>query len=178
MTFHQLRVKILCLLGLAIDIHSKGEWPSNALSNFYPHRFKIDGVRCESMEGFLQSLKTPSIAEQKEICGLSGKDAKKRSTDNWKSDQILFWNGGRGIKRDTDQFQGLVRKAYRAMFEQCPEFYEALKATGNKRLFHSIGNPIQCDTILTEKELCDILTELRLEIQIANMFDKVEKKKQ
>lgn len=177
MTLHQLKVKILCLLGLAIDIHSKGKWPSNALSNFYPHRFKVDGVWCAGMEGFLQSLKTPSIAEQKEICGLSGKEAKMRSTNSWKAEQTLYWNGGRGIRRDSDQFQGLIRKAYRAMFEQCPEFYEALKATENKQLFHSIGNPIQNDTILTENELCDILTELRLEIQITNRFDKTEKKK-
>lgn len=161
---YKAKVKILIWLGLALDIHSKGKWPSNVLSNFYPHRFKIDGVWCASMEGFLQSLKTPSIAEQKEICGLSGKDAKLRSTDDWKADQILYWNGGRGIRRDSDQFQGLVRRAYRAMFEQCPEFCEALKATGNKRLFHSIGNPIQSDTILIEKELCDILTELRKEL--------------
>lgn len=161
---HKAEVKVLTWLGLALDIHSKGKWPSCALSNFYPHRFKIDGIWCASMEGFLQSLKSSSIAEQKEICGLSGKEAKLRSTDDWKSDQTLYWNGGRGVKRDSDQFQALVRKAYRAMFEQCPEFCKALKATGNKKLFHSIGNPIRNDTILTEKELCDILTELRNEL--------------
>lgn len=177
MTLHQIKVKFLCLLGLAIDIHSKGKWPSKALSNLYPHRFKIDGVWCASMEGFLQSLKTTSMTEQKEICRLTGKEAKMFSTDNWKTDQTLYWNGGRGIKRDSAQFQALVRKAYRAMFEQCPEFYEALKATGNKQLFHSIGNPLQNDIILTEKELCDILTELRLEIQIAKIFDKADCKK-
>lgn len=174
---HKAIVKVLTWLGLALDIHSKGKWPSNALSNFYPHRFKLDGVWCASMEGFLQSLKTPSIAEQTEICGLNGKDAKMRSSDNWKANQTLYWNDSRGIKRDSDQFQALVRKAYRAMFGQCSEFYEALKATGNKKLYHSIGNPLQSDTILTEKELCDILTELRLEIQITNLFDKTEKKK-
>lgn len=173
---HKAKVKILASLGLALDIHSKGKWPSYMLSNFYPHRFKFDGVWCGSVEGFLQSLKTPSMGVQKEICALSGKDAKLRSTDGWKVNQTIYWNGHRTIQRDSDQFQGLIRKAYRAMFEQCPEFYEALKATKNKRLFHSIGNPIQSDTILTEKELCDILTELRLEIQIANLFDKAEKK--
>lgn len=98
---------------------------------------------------------------QKEICALSGKDAKMRSTDEWKAEQTLYWNGLRSFKRDSDRFQALVRKAYRAMFEQCPKFYEALKASGNKRLYHSIGNPNPKDTILTEKELCDILTELR-----------------
>lgn len=100
MTLHQIKVKILCLLGLAIDIHSKGK------------------------------------------------------------------------------FQGLVRKAYLAMSEQCPEFSEALKATKNKRLFHSIGNPNPKDTILTEKELCDILTELRYDIQLASIFDNLNAKKQ
>lgn len=177
MTLHQIKVKILCLLGLAIDIHSKGKWPSNALSNFYPHRFNFDGVWCGSMEGFLQSLKTPSMSDREEICALSGKDAKLRSTDEWKANQTLYWGEHSSIPRDSDQFQGLVREAYRAMLQQCPEFYEALKATKNKRLFHSIGNPIPSDTILTEKELRDILTELRLEIQIANIFDKAEKKK-
>lgn len=165
MTPHQIKIKILCLLGLALDIHSKGKWPSNALSNFYPHRFKVDGVWCASMEGFLQSLKTSSLAEQKEICGLSGKDAKMRSIDTWKADQTLYWNGGRGIKRDSDQFQGLVRRAYRAMFEQCPKFRETLLATGDKRLFHTIGNPAPQQTILNEKALCDILTELISELK-------------
>ena len=115
------------------------------------------------MEGFLQSLKTSSMDVQKETCALSGKEAKMRSTENWKSDQTLYWIGHNSIKRDSDQFQKLLRKAYRAMHEQCPEFYEALKATKNKRLFHSIGNPNRKDTILTEKEFCDILTELRQE---------------
>lgn len=174
MTLHHIKVKVLCLLGFAIDIHSNGKWPSNALSNFYPHRFKFDGVWCGSMEGFLQSLKIPSMSIQKDICALSGKEAKMRSTDEWKVDQTLYWNGQRSIRRDSNQFQSLVRKAYRAMFEQCPKFYEALKATGNKRLYHSIGNPNPQDTILTEKELCDILTELRYEVQIASVFDEAK----
>lgn len=74
------------------------------------------------------------------------------------------------MQRDSDQFQGLVRKAYRAMFEQCPDFYEALQATKNKRLYHSIGNRNPKDTFLTEQELCNILTELRLESQLASII--------
>lgn len=41
----------------ALDIGSGKDYPSNALSNFAPHPFVIDGVECNSMEGFLQSLK-------------------------------------------------------------------------------------------------------------------------
>ena len=62
-----------------IDIYSKGEYPSNVLSNFYPNEFTFDGVICGgSMEGFLQSLKYKSIKKQQKICLLSGKEAKKK----------------------------------------------------------------------------------------------------
>lgn len=38
-----------------MDIRSGKDYPSSALSNFAPHPFEIDGVKCASMEGFLQS---------------------------------------------------------------------------------------------------------------------------
>lgn len=164
MTTHQMKIKLLCLFGLAIDIHSKGKWPSNALSNFYPHEFIFEGVKCGSMEGFLQSLKTDSIERQQLVCSLSGKEAKLRSTDTWKKEQNVFWSGHR-INRHGNQFQFLIRRAYREMIKQCPDFREALFATGTKRLLHSIGNPNPMDTNLTDKEFCDILTELRNESQ-------------
>lgn len=40
-----------------MDIGSGKGYPENSLSNFAPHKFVIDGVECNSMEGFLQSLK-------------------------------------------------------------------------------------------------------------------------
>ena len=49
-----------------LDIGSGKDYPSNALSNFAPHPFVIDGVECNSMEGFLQSLKFKEPEMQKE----------------------------------------------------------------------------------------------------------------
>ena len=43
-----------------MDIGSGNGYPSSALSNFAPHEFELDGVKCASMEGFLQSLKFKS----------------------------------------------------------------------------------------------------------------------
>lgn len=40
-----------------MDIGSGSGYPSSSLSNFAPHPFVIDGIECNSMEGFLQSLK-------------------------------------------------------------------------------------------------------------------------
>jgi predicted NAD-dependent protein-ADP-ribosyltransferase YbiA (DUF1768 family) len=38
-----------------MDIGSGAGYPASALSNFSPHPFEIDGITCNSMEGFLQS---------------------------------------------------------------------------------------------------------------------------
>jgi len=36
-----------------MNIGSGQAYPANSLSNFAPHPFMIDGVECNSMEGFL-----------------------------------------------------------------------------------------------------------------------------
>lgn len=59
-----------------MDIGSDSGFPSATLSNFAPHPFVIDGVECNSMEGFLQSLKFSNPEMQKEVCKLVGKAAK------------------------------------------------------------------------------------------------------
>lgn len=75
--FHRIYVKVLAWLGLAIDIHSKGKWPSHALSNFYHNSFVFDGTSCRSIEGFIQSLKCSDRDEQIRICDMPGKQAKQ-----------------------------------------------------------------------------------------------------
>ena len=40
-----------------LDIRSNGLYPSNVLSNLCSNGFRLDGMVCSSMEGFLQSLK-------------------------------------------------------------------------------------------------------------------------
>lgn len=165
-TLHKIYVKTLVLLGRAIDIRSRNEWPGYALSNFYHNHFVLDGVQCTSMEGFLQSLKCSDSNEQLKICKMRGKRAKlfgHRVKGNRRYDietRGVFWQGI-NYNRHSEDFQNLLRRAYRAMFEQCPKFRAALAATGSKRLFHTLGNSNPHRTILTEKELCTILTELR-----------------
>ena len=55
-----------------MNIGSGNKYPSNALSNFAPHPFMIDGVECNSMEGFLQGLKFKNPDMQAEVCKLVG----------------------------------------------------------------------------------------------------------
>ena len=144
-----------------IDIYSKGEYPSNVLSNFYPNEFTFDGVICGSMEGFLQSLKYKSIKKQQKICLLSGKEAKKKGKYKflWKLTGNIHWQGKK-IKRQSKDYKDLILNAYIALSKN-DEFIKALKATENKTLIHSLGNTEERKTILTEKEFIDCLNYIR-----------------
>jgi len=143
-----------------MNIQSKGKYPANALSNFSPHPFVIDGIKCNSMEGFLQSLKFSSVHMQAAVCKLVGFGAKKKGANkNWQRTQTLYWLG-RPIARKSDEYQQLLDKAYEAMFMNI-KFKKALKASGNATLTHSIGRTNRAETVLTKQEFCSRLTTLR-----------------
>lgn len=144
-----------------MDIGSGRDYPSNALSNFAGHRFFLDGVQCNSMEGLLQSLKYSNPDMQVEVCKLIGKAAKfKGKTKNWRVLQKLYWRG-KEIDRHGQEYQDLLDRAYLAMFEQSESFRNALKASGNAVLTHNIGRKDSHETILTRQEFCSRLTKLR-----------------
>lgn len=147
-----------------INIHSKWNYPSCALSNFAEHTFYVHNVRCNSMEGFLQSLKFEDVQEQQEVCLLAGIKAKLRGQNkDWKSSQILYWQGV-PIKRCSGDYQQLLEVAYSALGEN-EVFRKALLDTGNKKLRHTIGSDNPCNTILTEKEFCTILDKMRTKMK-------------
>lgn len=143
-----------------MDIGSKTKYPASALSNFSPHPFTIDGVQCASMEGFLQSLKFKNPDMQIEVCKLVGKSAKfKGKKKKWWRDQILYWKGTE-YKRDSKEYQELLTKAFNALFEN-EGFRNALEATQNAVLTHSIGKRDIHRTVLTEREFISQLNRLR-----------------
>ena len=130
------------------------------LSNLCSNRFRLDGVECQSMEGFLQSLKYEDPNRQRQICSMKGRNAKRQSTTIWQTDQVVWWKG-RAIDRQSEDYQELLRRAYQAMFDQNDRFRAALMASRGRRLYHSQGNTDSYRTILTEQEFCTILTEIR-----------------
>lgn len=146
--------------GKAIDIWSKSKYPAYMLSNLHDSIFIFDEVECHCMEGFLQSLKHQDEGKQRQICKLRGIDAKRMSSSDWQKDQIVWWKG-KAIKRQSNDFMKLITEAYAALYQQNQYFRDALLATKGKRLLHSRGKKDPHETILTEKEFCTILTELR-----------------
>jgi hypothetical protein len=112
-----------------MNVGSKHGYPAGALSNFSPHSFRVDGVECASMEGFLQSLKFKNPEMQRHICTLVGFKAKvKGKHKNWQESQTLYWQG-QAIKRESDEYQVLLDKAFRAMKDCSDSFRRALKAS-------------------------------------------------
>lgn len=147
-----------------MDVGSGSGFPSATLSNFAPHPFVIDGVECNSMEGFLQSLKFSNPEMQKEVCKLVGKAAKfKGKKKKWWRTQTLHWQGVK-IPRDSQEYQDLLDRAFDAL-AQNSGFRAALLATGNSVLTHSIGKTKITETVLTRQEFCSRLTKIRERIR-------------
>lgn len=143
-----------------MDIGSGSGFPSASLSNFAPHPFIIDGIQCNSMEGFLQSLKFKDIEMQRQVCLLVGKAAKfKGKKKKWWRTQTLHWQG-QEIKRDSVEFQTLLDRAFDALSTNSG-FRNALLATGTAQLTHSIGKNKITETVLTTSEFCSRLTKIR-----------------
>lgn len=146
-----------------MNIVSSHSYPSNALSNFAPHKFTFDGVLCNSMEGLLQSFKFDKHHIQIEVCKLVGFAAKKRGSDrtkSWQRVQTLWWKNVE-FHRDSKEYQDLLDFAYIAIARDSDSFRRALLATGDAVLTHTIGRNKESETILTQREFCRRLTSLR-----------------
>ena len=115
------------------------------------------------MEGFLQSLKFDKPHIQEEVCKLIGKAAKFRGQKRnkaWKSTQTLWWRGI-AMPRLSQEYQDLLDRAFFCMLEQSESFKNALAATHDSVITHSIGKNKESDTVLTEREFCSRLMRLR-----------------
>jgi len=143
-----------------LDIRSNGMYPSGVLSNLCSNAFRMDSVLCNSMEGFLQSLKQQDPDKQRQICQLKGGNARKRSVASWQTYQIVWWRG-EAYDRQSRDYQHLLRRAYQALFDQNERFRAALMATRGITLIHTSGETNLYKTILTRHEFCHLLMEIR-----------------
>lgn len=147
-----------------IDIHSKGAYPADALSNFAPHRFELDGVQIACMEAFLQSLKAPTAGEQEAVCQMDAKAAKAYGeTHPWQDTGVLQWRG-RFFSRYGREYRTLLCRAYDALLEN-ENFRQALRSSGHRPLKHSIGKLRRKDTCLTTLEFVGLLYRARRKVR-------------
>ena len=105
-------------------------------------------------------MKFKNIEMQRYICTLVGFAAKKAGKGkNWQRTQTLWWNG-QPIKRDSQEYQDLLDRAYVALFRN-KKARACLLSTGNANLTHSIGRTKANETVLTRNEYCSRLMNVR-----------------
>lgn len=147
---------------MSIDIRAREKGLAGELSNFYVRPFVFDGVRCSSMEGFLQSLKYEDVTQQKIVASLPGPLAYTtgRSAPDWRPLQILYWQGD-VFCRHSDEYIELISQAFDAQFDQDETLKATLLKTVGQELRHSVGKTNPNQTILTEREFIYQLDRLR-----------------
>ena len=149
---------------MTIDVWSGGAYPANVLSNFHPNDFVFDGVKCSSMEGLLQSLKTKNVSLQKIVCSCSDRKAKfffrhKIQNIRWKLTGKLYWKG-KSINRHGDEYQCFLDAVYDSMCNN-DTFRDALINSNGAELTHKLGGKDTRKTILTEYEFVSRLMRCR-----------------
>ena len=146
-----------------LDIGSKANYPAGELSNFAAHEFELDGVKCSSMESFLQALKFDKPHLQAEVCKLNGIKAKQcgnERNNQWKLKQGLWWQE-KLYPRKSVEYQRLLDRAFLVLTNASEKYRQALLATGDLILTHNIGKNNESETVLTQVELCSRLMKLR-----------------
>lgn len=158
-------VRLQCRIGQAIDISSTNRHPaSSLLSNFTPFRFTFRGKEFISIEALLQGLKSRDIDRQNHIFSKIGKAAWRQGRKcKWWKEQLLYWQG-HPMGRKSAEYRAFIREAFYALAENTT-YRQVLLSTGHKTLYHTIGKSDPTRTILTEKEFCSILTEIRTKLQ-------------
>ncbi len=154
----------LTLMDKVLDININLWNPSNLLSNLRDNEFVFDAVKCSSMESFLQSLKFRNKDEQEKIALLNGQESREKGNKKilWKLTGNLYWKGQK-IKRKSKDFDNLILKAYKTLYEQSEDLKLGLSCTKDYKLVYTEGKQRKRATILTEQEFICCLNKLRKE---------------
>ena len=151
-------------MGLFVNIYLKNKYPANALSNSYPHSFRLDGIPIASMESFLQSLKFSDQAQQVQVCHMSPKAAiEAGKAQNWQQDGQLYWLGI-PFSRYGREYQGLLERAFDALGRN-PRFIKALQDSGRGMIMCTSRRIFRRRTILTAGEFCRLLRRQRRKVR-------------
>lgn len=149
-----------------LDLGYRNEGLGRALSNLFKYPFVLDGVRCRSMEGFLQSLKFQDLDAQDMMVDMFGYKAWRTGQvgNDWREAQLLWWRGV-PYPRTSREYHLLLERAYNACFEQNEAFRQALFNSGIDVLTHETGHHDPTMTTLTEWEYIYNMYRLRARAQ-------------
>lgn len=135
-----------------VDIRSSSPGAAGRLSNFTAREFEFDGVKCGSIEGVLQSFKCEDELRQREICALSGNQARLAGREyDWREKQTLYWQGV-SYPRKSEEYRQLITRLYDAVYAQDESFRADLARIRGREITHRLGHADPEKTILTKDE--------------------------
>lgn len=124
--------------------------------------FNYGGKNISSVGAFLTAIKVESPEIQDLILKMSQDNLKQISKNITPKYQVrnLYWKGN-VIKRDSQEYQNLLDRAYDARYCADFNFRRALKVSKGHKLLHTKGKTDILDTILTQNEFLQRLNSLR-----------------
>jgi len=145
-----------------IDISFKSKGLAKALSNLCNYPFFMDGIYCDSMESFIQSLKVADPTTQADVCSKTGPFCYSLRTmfEDWRPSQTIYWMG-KEINRHSDEYMDLLKRAYKKLYTDSDVFRYAINKSKGHKLIHSIGCTDDTETLLTPDEYISLLNYLR-----------------
>ena len=146
---------------LILDISFKSKGLAKALSNLCNYPFVKDGVSCESMESFIQSLRVKDPSLQKEIYSKTGPFAYsiREVLPDWRINKTVYWQGI-AINRLSPSYFEFMKSAYKCLYTSSAIFRCALAQSSQLILIHSSGCNEISETLLTPSEYISLLQYL------------------
>lgn len=148
-----------------LDCNLCMEFASNSLSAFSKFYFTIDGVKCISVESFLQSLKFKNIKKQQLICDMPPEQAVKLGNKKklWKQTDNLWWKGNK-IKRSSSDYQLLLNCVFDELCKN-NNFIRVLMDCGNIEILRTVNTIGRHSVMLSEDEFVSRLVNMRSLLQ-------------
>lgn len=147
-----------------MNIGSGKGFPLSQLRSDSLHAFELDGVKCASIESFVQGLKFEKPSQQVSVCKETPKAARERGkkASDWKNNQTLWWKGV-SFDRRSSEHRELLFRALSQVAHHCSAFREALLHTGSSVLECPTQSK-EFDTPVTEAEFSAALTSVRTQL--------------
>ena len=154
--FHRAYVHKLVKEGKAVDL-SSGLFNEKMLNIRDGFPFSYEGVYCSSLSSLLLSLSCSEAEKQVQLC----KSSVTLSRKSFNSNQfILYWKGKRFL-REGSEYAELIKSILEQLYRENSFFQKALLSTQSKKIFYSKGANNPKRSYITERELCNILMQIR-----------------
>lgn len=143
---------------LAFDLSSNEFLSLREVQSFsFPlEKTGTDTIECISVSSLLHSLLKSDKSAQREACQQTPPPKRFFAPKI----RFLYWNGEKML-RDSYEYVDFIKRILKYLYENDESFREALNGTKGKKLYYSRGEHNPQRSFITEREICNILMQIR-----------------